>query len=84
MNNFETTLQELQEISRLTNQAITRLQLVIGVNTVGSYKTRTAVANTGTGKRQLSPAAKAKIAAAQKARWAERKKLTMVRGKKAA
>lgn len=86
MNNFETTLQELHQIRDLTDQAITRIQTVLGVSTVGSYKTRTVVGRAKTGKRTLTPAAKQKIALAMKARWAEKKKakLTVVRGKKAA
>lgn len=80
-NNFETTLEYLQQSRDRIDQAITTLQTALGVKTVGNRTTK-AVAGT----RKLSQAAKAKIALAQKARWAERKKakLQVVGRKKAA
>jgi hypothetical protein len=68
MLNFDEVLKELeQERSRL-DQAIRAIRELVGRNRMGSIQTRA-----GRPKRTVSAAARRKMAAAQRARWAKAK-----------
>ncbi|HEV7522969.1 MAG TPA: hypothetical protein VGP89_17845 [Candidatus Angelobacter sp.] len=88
--NLQAVLEDFQKADTIIRQGIEYLQNVLGSQTTNATTRNIRTVNRSTGiprKRKLTAAAKLRISQAMKARWEARKaakRLTVVRGKKAA